>query len=459
PVPIPSYLIAIASGNLVYRAFPRLVKEKNGPDGAPVKWRTGVWSEPELIESSEWEFVEDTNKYVAAAEDLITPYEFGVYDLLVLPPSFPYGGMENCCLTFVTPTLLAGDRSLVDVVGHEVSHSWFGNNVTTADSGHFWLNEGWTTWLERLLAHKLQGPAARDFSYIIGRKGLDEDLRRYGERIETRRFQRMVIDYEFGEDPDEAYSQVPYEKGGNFLLYLERLLGGLDVFLPYAQDYVRTFRGKSIRTAEWKAHLYEYFQKHHGEEKIKLLDSVDWNAWFYGEGLSMPVEPLYDTTLAKEAYALAKKWKDSENVPIGDVQAMFKKEDLDGFLPMQKVVFLERLSDIGGPSLPLSHLELLSNLYSLHTTPNIELRHRFYMLVLAAKPSAPDGGAARWVYDAGQWVADPKMIKGRMKFCRPIFRSMGKVGDGEYAKRVWRENQVYFHPIARRLIDKDLGLA
>jgi leukotriene-A4 hydrolase len=119
----------------------------------------------------------------------------------------------------------------------------------------------------------LHGPAERDFSYIIGKKALTDALAEYEENP---RFQRLVIDYSFGEDPDDAYSSVPYEKGSNFLLYLERKLGGLDVFLPYARDYVHTFRGRSIRTDEWKAHLFSYFGKHGGDEKLKLLNSVDW---------------------------------------------------------------------------------------------------------------------------------------------------------------------------------------
>jgi leukotriene-A4 hydrolase len=170
--------------------------------------------------------------------------------------------------------------------------------------------------MERLLQQALHGPAERDFSYIIGRKALTEALKTYENNP---KYQRLVIHYEvgthhthmlgillnsilridkFGEDPDDAYSSIPYEKGSNFILYLgslvylllpffhlyiialnhlERLLGGLDVFVPYVKDYVTTFRGKSIRTEQWKEHLYSYFRQNGGQEKIRLLDSVDWN--------------------------------------------------------------------------------------------------------------------------------------------------------------------------------------
>jgi len=395
-------------------------------------------------------------RYVHEAENIVTPYDFGVYDLLVLPPSFPYGGMENACLTFVTPTLLTGDRSLVDVVGHEISHSWFGNNVTTADSSHFWLNEGWTTWLERVLQGALHGPAERDFSYIIGRKALKEGLEQFKDRP---KYQRLVIPFEFGEDPDEAYSSVPYEKGSNFLLYLERLLGGLDVFLLYARDYVRTFRGKSIRTDQWRDHLYSYWSKEEnggGKDKIKILDSVNWDAWLHGEGLSLPVDIPYDTTLATDAYLLAERWNESRTEDISKLK--FSPSDLDSFNSNQKVVFLERLATLADLSpLPPTLIHHLAETYSVAIThtPNPEIRFRFYTLVLAAVPEA----AKKYAPDAAAWLVEkqPPGLKGRMKFCRPVFRALGKV-DMPLAKKTFEDNKIYFHPIARRLIEKDLEL-
>ncbi|KAG8712903.1 hypothetical protein FRC08_013953 [Ceratobasidium sp. 394] len=350
------------------------------------------------MDAAFWEFSEDTARYVLEAENILTPYEFGVYDLLVLPPSFPYGGMENACLTFVTPTLLAGDRSLVDVVGHEISHSWFGNNVSCADSGHFWLNEGWTTYTERLLQRALHGPAERDFSYIIGKKALDDALAEYKDKP---KFQRLVIDYSFGEDPDDAYSSIPYEKGSNFLLYLERKLGGLDVFLPYARDYVHTFRGRSIRTDEWKAHLFSYFEKH-------------------GEASALP----------------------------------FSAKDLHGFNSNQTVVFLERLQ--GYQPLPASHIKHLAEAYSLDTTMNAEIRLRWYAVALSAQAPAPSEWATRaaeWIVGGGKGVDAGKGVKGRMKFCRPTFRAVNKVVPA-LAKSTFNAHSGEFHPIARRMIAK-----
>ncbi|KAI0809133.1 peptidase family M1-domain-containing protein [Irpex lacteus] len=441
-VPIPSYLIAVAAGNVVYRGFERIP----GKD-----WTTGIWAEPELIDAAYWEFSEDTNKFMEKVEEILPPYRFKVYDLLVLPPSFPFGGMENACLSFLTPTLLAGDRTLVDVVAHELSHSWFGNGVTQAHATHFWLNEGWTTWMERLLLAKLYTPAARDFSYLVGLKSLEDALKLYENQT---KYQRLVIEFEKGEDPDDAYSRVPYDKGANLILHIERTLGGLDVFLPYVNDYVNTFMGKSITTQQWKDHLYGYYEKHGGPEKIKLLDSIDWDAWFHGEGLSLPVKLEYDTSLAEAAYALADRWNASRST--ADLTKLdFKASDVDNFNSNQKIIFLERLQSYS--SLPASHVSHLGTLYHVSTTPNVELRYRFYELALRE----PSSEAARhFVAEANKWVVGEDgtgIIKGRMKFCRPILRATFAV-DKDATIEIYKRNRSAFHPIAQKTLDKDLGL-
>ncbi|EJD04497.1 uncharacterized protein FOMMEDRAFT_107254 [Fomitiporia mediterranea MF3/22] len=443
PTPIPSYLIAIASGDVRFRPFPR----EKGKD-----WTSGIWAEPELIDAAYWEFSADTNRFLAAEEKIVVPYKFGVYDLLVLPPSFPYGGMENACLSFLTPTLLTGDRTLVDVVVHELTHSWFGNGVTHQDASNFWLNEGWTTYIERVLQQVLHSPAHRGFSFIIGYKALEDALKQYEDRP---RYQRLIVDYEVGEDPDDAYSSIPYEKGANLLLHLERVLGGLDVFLPYVRDYVNTFMGQSINAAIWKDHLYSYWSKHGGAEKVKALDSVDWNAWFYGEGLTLPVEMEYDTTLAEQAYALAARWDSSRDKDVSNLD--FKSSDLEGFDTNQKIVFLERLQNY--PAFPSSHITHLGSLYGVRTTSNIEIRDRFYELALLYPGVAPEESKAI-AQEAAKWVVGEHgtgIIKGRMKFCRPVFRAVNRA-DPEVAKSTFMKYRSAFHPIARRLIEKDIGI-
>ncbi|KAL4069032.1 peptidase family M1-domain-containing protein [Scleroderma citrinum] len=440
PVPIPSYLLAIASGNVRYRPFAV-------PKGKA--WTSGVWAEEELVDAAEWEFKEDTTRFLEAEEKITTPYRFGVYDLLVLPPSFPYGGMENACLTFVTPTLLTGDRALVDVVVHEITHSWFGNGVTQANASHFWLNEGWTTYIERLLQQILRTPAHRGFSFLIGSKALSDDLKRYESQP---KYQRLQIDFEHGENVDDAYSRVPYEKGANFLLHLERTLGGLDIFLPYVKNYVETFTGRSIITQEWKDHLYAYYRTYGTKDNMKTLDSVDWNAWLFGEGLVLPVPMEYDVRLAYQSNALADKWNSSRTVT--NLSELFDAFDLQGLDTKQIIVFLQTLKDFS--PLPGTHIDFLGNVYGLTSTPNSEIRLRFYEIALLDSTSP---AAITYAKQAAAWVVGKEAasqhgaVKGRMKFCRPIFRAL-HVADRELAERTYLENKLAFHPIARNLIEK-----
>ncbi|KAK0236610.1 hypothetical protein EDD85DRAFT_952572 [Armillaria nabsnona] len=237
-VHIPSYLIAIASGYVVYRPFPT----------------SSIWAEPEMIDAAYWEVSEDTCKISRAEEDIVTSYRFGVYDPLILPPSFPYGGMAS--FPFGSPRL--------------TSHSQEN------------LNEGWTTYMERfLLASSMiwscvrTDPSTNDWSSTL-------------KKVKIQMKQRFLTK---GRQPDT---------------YLDRTIGGLDVFLPYVSDYVNMFMGKSITTNEWKAHLYAYYEKHGGPERIKAFDSIDWDAYSLAE--------CGDALRATEVSKLGFKSKDLMNM-------------------------------------------------------------------------------------------------------------------------------------------------
>jgi leukotriene-A4 hydrolase len=170
--------------------------------------------------------------------------------MLVLPPSFPYGGMENPRMTFLTPTLLAGDRSLVDVVAHELAHSWTGNLVTNADMEHFWLNEGFTVWAERRLLEALHGEEAAVLAWAIGERALEDSLARFEPGSPLTHLRTELA----GTDPDDAFSSVPYEKGARFVTLLERTVGR-ERFDKFMRDYVARFRFTSITTEEFLAFL------------------------------------------------------------------------------------------------------------------------------------------------------------------------------------------------------------
>ena len=213
PHPIPVYLIAIAAGDLVF-----------GATGS----RTGVWTEPSLLSAAVSEFA-DMEKMLEAAEKTYGPYRWGRYDVLVLPPSFPYGGMENPMLTFATPTILAGDRSLVSLVAHEMAHSWSGNLVTNATWSDFWLNEGFTTYIERRMMETVFGRGRSEMEWMLGRQDLDKELIELADKPGD---QALHIDLT-GRDPEDGSTDVPYEKGALLLRLLEEKYGRekFDTFL------------------------------------------------------------------------------------------------------------------------------------------------------------------------------------------------------------------------------------
>ncbi|XP_051911023.1 leukotriene A-4 hydrolase isoform X2 [Hippocampus zosterae] len=281
-VAMPSYLIALVVGALESREI--------GP-------RSRVWSEAEYVDRAAFEFSE-TEAMLKTAEELAGPYVWGSYDILVLPPSFPYGGMENPCLTFATPTLLAGDKSLSNVIAHEISHSWTGNLVTNATWEHFWLNEGHTVYLERMICARLEGEPFRQFKAMGGWKDLQDSVSTFGAQNPLTNLVPSLREV----DPDDAFSSVPYEKGFALLYHLESLLGGPEVFMGFVKSYIQMFAYRSVTTAQWKDFLFAYFK-----DKVDVLQQVDWDAWMFTPGMP-PVKPAYDTALADACIALCRRW-------------------------------------------------------------------------------------------------------------------------------------------------------
>ncbi|MDB5267096.1 MAG: aminopeptidase, partial [Hymenobacter sp.] len=211
--PIPAYLMALAVGDLAF---------------APLSGRTGIYAEPATLPVATHEFT-DLENMVAAAEQLYGPYRWERYDLLVLPPSFPFGGMENPRLTFVTPTILAGDRSLTSLVAHELAHSWSGNLVTNATWNDFWLNEGFTVYFERRIMEHLYGREYADMLQVLGRTALHHTIEEIGAASPDTHLHLALA----GRDPDEGLTEIAYEKGCALLLTLESLVGRprLDAFI------------------------------------------------------------------------------------------------------------------------------------------------------------------------------------------------------------------------------------
>uniref|UniRef100_W5K8W2 Leukotriene A4 hydrolase n=1 Tax=Astyanax mexicanus TaxID=7994 RepID=W5K8W2_ASTMX len=302
PVPMPSYLIALVVGALESREI--------GP-------RSRVWSEKEHVDQGAFEFTE-TETMLKTAESLAGPYVWGQYDLLVLPPSFPYGGMENPCLTFVTPTLLAGDRSLSNVIAHEISHSWTGNLVT---------NKTWEHFVHQFGANN----AATN----------------------------LVVNLE-GVNPDECFSCVPYEKGFALLYHLEELMGG-PVFMGFVKSYIQMFAYSSVTTEQWKDYLFTYFK-----DKVDILNKVDWNGWMYTPGMP-PFKP-YDTTLADACNALAQRWTKAKDADLSG----FSEADIKQLSSHQLIEFLALL--LLQDPLPTSHVKRMQEVYKFNSINNSEIR-------------------------------------------------------------------------------------
>jgi leukotriene-A4 hydrolase len=254
--PIPPYLFAFAVGDLASADL--------GP-------RSRVWAEPSVVVRAAHEFA-GVDRMLTSAEALFGPYPWGRFDLLVLPPSFPYGGMENPRLTFLTPTLLTGDRSLVNVVAHELSHSWTGNLVSNASAEDFWLNEGFTVFAERRILEVLEGPEMVALHAAVGRQALDEAVTNFRDRPQLTRLRTRLQ----GVDPDDAFSQVPYEKGFLFLRALEDAVGR-PAFDRFLKKYMEAFRFQSVTTEE----LLELVRT----ELPGALETVNAPRWIDGEGV------------------------------------------------------------------------------------------------------------------------------------------------------------------------------
>lgn len=415
-IPMPSYLFALASGDLA---------------SANIGPRSQVWTGPEELVGSQWE-LESTEKFIQAAEKIVYPYAWTTYNVLVLPPSFPYGGMENPIFTFATPTIISGDRENVDVIAHELAHSWSGNLVSNASWEHFWLNEGWTVYLERRIQAAIHGEAHRDFSAIIGWKALTDSINNFGEDHE---FTKMIVDLK-GKDPDDAFSSIPYEKGFTFLYYLEKLVGKdkWDTFIPH---YFTVYKEKSLDSYDFKSTLLDFFTSDSTATK-QLTETVNWDEWFYKPGF--PPKPDFDTSMVDVCYKLADKW---EAMNAGKSDFKPSASDIDGWLANQSVVFLEKLQLLSKPLSP-ELVDLMGKAYSYADSKNVELVSRYFGVGLKAK--------AHSVYEP---TAELLGTVGRMKFVRPLYRGL-KECDEKLAKSTFEKNKEFYHPICRGMVEKDL---
>ena len=418
PVPISSYLLALAVGELSRRE---------------ISHRCAIWSEPSIVDSAAFEFSE-TEDFLSTAEAIAgKEYAWGRYDLLCLPPSFPYGGMENPCLTFVTPTLLAGDKSLADVVAHEIAHSWTGNLVTNATWDHFWLNEGWTTWLQRKIMSRMKNnPKFLDFDAIQGRKALSDTVAEIAPENTT-----LVLDIGDG-DPDDSYSKVSYEKAFTFLLYLERLVGTKE-FEEFFQAYIAKFASKTLTSDDFKEFFLQHFHS------CSSVAEIDWQTWFYAQGMP-PVLPYLDQSMAKASSDLASIWcavdREGKIPPSTNEIKEWSSSQITSFLDTLQVM-------TGDKPLNLSTLDSMKMLYRLAESQNSEILFRFCKLAVASEDESILPVVLRFITS-----------QGRMKYVRPLYRLLyrSKMGK-DIAIDTFLQHKDIYHPIAAKMIAIDLKVA
>ncbi|XP_045040402.2 aminopeptidase B [Desmodus rotundus] len=387
--PIPCYLIALAIGDLA---------------SAEVGPRSRVWAEPCLIEAARQEYNGVVEEFLAAGEKLFGPYVWGRYDVLFMPPSFPFGGMENPCLTFVTPCLLAGDRSLADVIIHEIAHSWFGNLVTNANWSEFWLNEGFTMYAQRRISTVLFGAAYTCLEAATGRALLRQHMDVSGEENPLN---KLRVKIEPGVDPDDTYNETPYEKGFCFVSYLAHLVGDQDQFDAFLKAYVSKFKFQSILADDLLDFYLEYFP----ELKQRRVDSIpgfEFDRW-----LNTPGWPPYlpdlsaGDSLMKPADELAQLWAAKEP----DMEAI-RAVDISAWKTYQLVYFLDKL--LQKSPLPPGNVKTLGATYPrVSGACNAELRLRWGQIVLKND------------YQEDFWkVKDFLQSQGKQKYTLPLYHAM-----------------------------------
>ncbi|KJR89161.1 leukotriene-A4 hydrolase [Sporothrix schenckii 1099-18] len=413
-VPIPAYLFALASGDIVT---------------APIGARSVVATSPDQLKACQWELEQDMPKYLDVIEKLVFPYAWGEYNVLILPPSFPYGGMENPIFTFATPTIISGDRQNVDVIAHELSHSWSGNLVTSSSWEHYWLNEGWTVYLERRIVAAIHGDAYFDFSAVIGWKALEGAVQSFGPSHD---YTKLLINHD-GIDPDDAFSTVPYEKGFHMVYYLERLVGraNFDKFIPY---YFTKWSGKSLDSYEFRDTFLEFFAKPEFASLKDAVAGIDWEGRFHTPGL--PPKPQFDTSLIDVCYQLAEQWKAKDFVP--------SPKDVGGWTANQVIVFLGEIQSFTEP-ITADQSQRMGAAYGLVDTQNVEVKAAYYVVSLRAQDKSTYQG-----------TADLLGTVGRMKFVRSLYRALNQV-DRPLALATFEKNRDFYHPICKAMVEKDLS--
>jgi leukotriene A-4 hydrolase/aminopeptidase len=402
--PIPPYLIALAAGDIAFK---------------PLGNRAGVYTEPAMLERAAREF-EDTERMIVATEKLYGPYRWDRYDILVLPPSFPIGGMENPRLTFATPTILAGDKSLVSLIAHELAHSWSGNLVTNATWRDFWLNEGFTTYLERRVTEAIYGREREEMEAALGLQNLKKEMEDLKEAEEI-----LHVDLA-GRDPDEGFTLVPYEKGALFLRLLEETFGR-ERFDQFLKGYFDRFAFQSITTADFIAHLKQNLL----DPNPQLAAKIQLEEWIYKPGLPANAPKPQSDAFAK-VEAQAKEWLEGKT-PAAKLQTK-------QWTTQEWLHFLQFLPQ----QLNANQLKELDQAFGLTKIGNAEIAHQWLLISIRNNYA----------------TAYPRLEEyltsiGRQKLIKPLYEELVKTAEGkERALKIYAKARPGYHPIAQTAVDK-----
>ena len=418
-IPIPSYLIAIAAGDI---------------GSQNVSERCTIYAEKTVVEKAAWEF-SDTEKFLKIAENYIGEYVWEQYNILVLPPSFPFGGMENPTLTFLTPSLIAGDKSLVSVVAHEISHSWTGNLVTNENWPDFWLNEGFTMFIERkiLSSHKDKDMAKLDA--MVGLSNLKADIIAFGESKSFSSLEPNLL----GRNPDDAFNKVPYEKGFNLLYYLENKVNNDDIFQKFMRSYIDKFKKGVVKYMDFRT-FFETFIKNNVKDWEKILNDIDWDTWVFAPGFP-PVENDFSNKYADEVDQAVKDFY--ENKLSDDFVKKFKD-----WFTLLKQNFLNKIkeSDI---ELSETQLDFLNEkLELIQGKNNVEVSCSYYLTVLYH-------GTLSTKFEES--LVDFLGKHGRINYIRPLFSALAR-RNKELAIKTLDKYRNFYHSIIIKYIEIDLLL-
>jgi aminopeptidase N len=405
PQPIPSYLIALAVGDLTFK---------------PMSSRTGVWAEPAMVDAAAREF-EDTEKMITTTESLYGPYRWGRYDLLVLPPSFPFGGMENPRVTFATPTVIVGDKSLVALVAHELAHSWSGNLVTNATWRDFWLNEGFTTYLERRIVEVVYGGRLADMERIIGLRDLAQSRADVTEAAD--RTLQPNLD---GRDPDDAYSVVPYEQGALFLSFLEAKFGR-DAFDQFLRRWFDEHAFQSVSTAQFLAFLKMHLLSTHPG----VVTDAQVDEWLHTESI-----PSFAVMPKSDALEKVEQARD-EWLRGGSLDAL--ATTASAWSTQEWVHFIDSLPR----KLSGEQLAALDRRLKLTDSPNPEIAHVWFRLAISNRYAAAYPAMERYM-----------VAIGRRKLIVPLYRDLAATPEGKsVAVKIYAKAREGYHPVAQSTVD------